>query len=80
MMGIAWGAASTTLSSLKDKMAELQKNFDSHVEDNKKVHDRFVTQDVFKSVISPIHNQLASIQGDIKDLIKLVTQSQARRE
>lgn len=80
MVGIAWGASQATVTALKEKVSDLQKDFDTHCEDDKNIHERFVTQEVFASVISPIHNQLQSIQTDIKDLIKLVSKSQARRE
>ena len=78
--GIAWGVSQATISNVKDKMADLQKNFDNHVEDDKEIHSRFVTTEVFTSVINPIHSQLQSIQSDIKDLIKLVSKAQTRRE
>ena len=80
MCGIAWGASQATLSALKEKMIDLKNDFDTHVEDDKELHSRFVTTEVFTSVIGPIHSQLQSIQSDIKDLIKLVSKAQTRRE
>lgn len=61
---------------MKTKIDAAYKDIDSNtlkIRDlERNVDDRFVTLAHFESVFVPIQNQLASIQTDIKDLLKLV--------
>lgn len=80
IVAISWGSNQASHNALKEKVSDMRAEVEKIKADHERDLDKFVTLDMFKSVIEPIHQQLASIQCDIKDMIRLLSKSQTRRE
>lgn len=80
VVGVAWGANQAGHAALRDKVKELSEEINRVIQTKDREHAKFVTYEVFNSVIGPIQASLTSIQTDIKDLIRVVTKAQARRD
>lgn len=78
VVGISWGTNQSGHEALRDKVRELSIEIDEMKKKKDIEHAKFVTFDVFNSVIGPMQASLTSIQTDIKDLIRLVTKNQSR--
>lgn len=80
VVGISWGTNQSNHAAMREKVKELRDEIEDLRKNKERDHAKYVTIDVFNSVIAPMHNQLSSIQADIKDLIRVVTKGQSRRE
>ena len=78
VVGISWGNNQSNYTALREKVMELSAEIDEMKKTKDREHAKFVTFDVFNSVIGPMQASLTSIQTDIKDLIRVVTKNQAR--
>lgn len=78
VVGISWGGNQASHAALREKVQELSAEIEEIRKTKDREHAKFVTFDVFNSVIGPMQASLTSIQTDIKDLIRLVTKNQAR--
>lgn len=78
VVGVSWGSNQSNHAALREKVMELSADLDEMKKTKDREHAKFVTFDVFNSVIGPMQASLTSIQTDIKDLIRLVTKNQAR--
>lgn len=78
VVGISWGNNQSGHAALREKVRELSAEIDEIKKTKDREHAKFVTFDVFNSVIGPMQASLTSIQTDIKDLIRLVTKNQSR--
>lgn len=78
VVGISWGTNQSGHEALREKVRELQIEIDEIKKTKDREHAKFVTFDVFNSVIGPMQASLTSIQTDIKDLIRLVTKNQSQ--
>lgn len=78
VVGVSWGNNQAGHAALREKVQELRQEIEEIRQNKERDSGKYVTVDVFNSVIAPIHNQLSSIQADIKDLIRVITKNQAQ--
>ena len=80
VVAVSWGLMQGSMTALKEKVLELRTDIERVKTSLENAHAQFVTKETFFQVIEPIHRQLNGIQGDVKDLIRLVSKTERSRE